>query len=77
MVAATLVDVLGTAALVTTSDSGGVSLALSTHYLRGVPAAGLVLVDAQVRLGTAPECPSLRLFFFLCFHRFIVLDMTT
>jgi acyl-coenzyme A thioesterase PaaI-like protein len=50
--AATLVDVLGTAALVTTSDSGGVSLALSTHYLRPAPLGSLVLVDAQVRPDT-------------------------
>jgi acyl-coenzyme A thioesterase PaaI-like protein len=54
--AATLVDVLGTAALVTTSDSGGVSLALTTHYLRPAPTGSLVLVDAQVGLQLTYRC---------------------
>jgi hypothetical protein len=37
--AATLVDVVGSAALVTLSDRGGVSLAIHTLYLNPMPGA--------------------------------------
>jgi acyl-coenzyme A thioesterase PaaI-like protein len=39
--AATLVDVVGSAALVTLSDRGGVSLAINTLYLNPMPGAAL------------------------------------
>ena len=52
VVAASLVDVIGTAGLVTSSDRGGVSLALSVHYRTPAPAGTVALVVARVRQGT-------------------------
>lgn len=46
--AATLVDVIGTAALVTQSDIGGVSLSITTHYLDPIPRGQEVEVHARV-----------------------------
>ncbi|KAF6261553.1 hypothetical protein COO60DRAFT_1636705 [Scenedesmus sp. NREL 46B-D3] len=49
---ATLVDVVGSAALVTLSDKGGVSLAINTLYLNPMPGGEDVLVEARlVKLG--------------------------
>lgn len=49
---ATLVDVVGSAALVTLSDKGGVSLAINTLYLNPMPGGGTVVVEAKlVKLG--------------------------
>ncbi len=48
--AATLVDVVGSAALVTVSERSGVSLNISVDYLRPGQAGDDVLVDAQVGL---------------------------
>ncbi|WIA42983.1 hypothetical protein OEZ86_009521 [Tetradesmus obliquus] len=50
---ATLVDVVGSAALVTLSDKGGVSLAINTLYLNPMPGGGTVVVEAKlVKLGS-------------------------
>jgi len=46
--AATLVDVVGSAALVTVSERSGVSLNISVDYLRPGQAGEDVLVDAKV-----------------------------
>ena len=46
--AATLVDVVGSAALVTVSERSGVSLNISVDYLRPGKAGESVLVDAKV-----------------------------
>lgn len=46
---ATLVDVVGTAALLTISPRGGVSLSINTNYLDPMPGGGVVLVDAKAR----------------------------
>ena len=46
--AATLVDVVGSAALVTVSERSGVSLNISVDYLRPGNAGEDVLVDAKV-----------------------------
>lgn len=46
--AATLVDTVGTAALVTVSPKGGVSLSINVNYLSKAPLNGSVLVEAQV-----------------------------
>jgi acyl-coenzyme A thioesterase PaaI-like protein len=46
--AATLVDTVGTAALVTVSRRSGVSLNINVDYLRGMPGGGDVLVEAKV-----------------------------
>ena len=45
---ATLVDVIGTAALLTRSPRGGVSLNINTNYLSAMPGGGIVLIDATV-----------------------------
>lgn len=45
---ATLVDVVGTAALLTVSPRPGVSLAINTNYLEAMPGDGVVLLDAKV-----------------------------
>ncbi len=49
-IAATLVDVVGSAALVTVSERSGVSLNITVDYLRPGQAGEDVLVDAQVGL---------------------------
>ena len=58
--AATLVDVVGSAALVTVSERSGVSLNITVDYLRPGQAGEDVLVDAQVGLLSAerslPSC---------------------
>lgn len=46
--AATLVDVVGSAAIVTISDRGGVSLGINTLYLNPMPSGEDVLIDAHV-----------------------------
>ena len=46
--AATLVDTVGSAALVTVSPKGGVSLNINVNYLNRMPAGGTVLIEAQV-----------------------------
>ena len=51
--AATLVDVVGSAALVTVSERSGVSLNISVDYLRPGQAGEEVLVDAKVALLSA------------------------
>jgi acyl-coenzyme A thioesterase 13 len=49
---ATLVDVVGTAALLIRSARGGVSLSINTTYLAPLPLGATALVDARVlRLG--------------------------
>jgi acyl-coenzyme A thioesterase 13 len=49
---ATLVDVVGTAAILTNSRRGGVSLNINTNYLSPMPGNGIVLIDAKVlRIG--------------------------
>lgn len=53
MHAATLVDVVGSAALVTVSERSGVSLNISVDYLRLGQAGEEVLVDAKVALLSA------------------------
>ncbi|KAL4421379.1 hypothetical protein ABPG75_010670 [Micractinium tetrahymenae] len=45
---ATLVDTVGTAALVTVSPKGGVSLSINVNYLSKAPLGGSVLVEAQL-----------------------------
>ena len=45
---ATLVDVVGSAALCTQSVRGGVSLNISTNYLRPMPGGGVALIDSRV-----------------------------
>lgn len=45
---ATLVDTVGTAALVTVSTKGGVSLSINVNYLSKAPLGGSVLVEAQL-----------------------------
>jgi len=46
---ATIVDVVGTAALLTQIPRGGVSLNINTNYLSAMPGGGVVLIDAKVR----------------------------
>ena len=46
---ATIVDIVGTAALLTQSVRGGVSLNINTNYLSAMPGGGVVLIDAKVR----------------------------
>jgi acyl-coenzyme A thioesterase 13 len=46
---ATIVDVVGTAALLTEIPRGGVSLNINTNYLSVMPGGGVVLIDAKVR----------------------------
>lgn len=46
--AATLVDVVGSAALVTVSNRGGVSLSINTIYLNPMPGGEDVHIDARV-----------------------------
>ena len=48
--AATIVDTVGTAALVTLSPRGGMSLNINVTYLGKTPAGGNLLIEAQVRL---------------------------
>ena len=48
VIAATLVDVVGSAALVTVSEKSGVSLNISVDYLRPGQAGDDVLVEAKV-----------------------------
>lgn len=45
---ATIVDVVGTAALLTVSVRGGVSLNINTNYLAPMPGGGTVLIDARL-----------------------------
>lgn len=45
---ATLIDVVGTAALLTMSPRPGVSLNINTNYLAAMPGGGVVLLDAKV-----------------------------
>ncbi|GAB4813667.1 hypothetical protein N2152v2_000713 [Parachlorella kessleri] len=45
---ATLVDTVGTAALLTLNGRSGVSLAINVDYLRGMPGGSDVVVDAKV-----------------------------
>ena len=45
---ATLVDVVGTAALLTAHTRGGVSLSITAHYLAPMPQGGRCLIDARV-----------------------------
>lgn len=45
---ATLVDTVGTAALVTVSPKGGVSLSINVNYLSKAPLGGSVLVEARL-----------------------------
>ena len=66
--AATLVDVVGSAALVTVSERTGVSLNISVDYLRPGKAGEDVLVDARV--GCAVRLPGLPE---QCVHRISVL----
>jgi acyl-coenzyme A thioesterase PaaI-like protein len=51
--AATLVDTVGSAALITLSPKGGVSLAINVNYLSKVPTDGVVAVEAEVSGGWA------------------------
>ena len=53
VLAATLVDVVGSAALVTVSEKSGVSLNISVDYLRPGQAGDDVLVEAKVALLSA------------------------
>lgn len=46
--AATLVDVVGTAALYTVSSRGGVSLNINVNYLRPIPTGGEAVITAKV-----------------------------
>jgi acyl-coenzyme A thioesterase 13 len=46
---ATIVDVVGTAALLTQVSRGGVSLNINTNYIAAMPGGGVVLIDAKVR----------------------------
>ena len=46
--AATLVDTVGSAALITLSPRGGVSLNINVNYLSKMPVGGNVLIEAQV-----------------------------
>lgn len=49
---ATLIDVVGTAALLTQSKRGGVSLNINTNYLSPMPGGGDCIIDARiVRIG--------------------------
>lgn len=49
---ATLVDVVGTGALLTQISKGGVSLSINTNYLRPLPHGAIAFVDATVlRIG--------------------------
>ncbi|KIY93362.1 acyl-CoA thioesterase 13 [Monoraphidium neglectum] len=55
---ATLVDVIGSAAIITQADRGGVSLSISTHYLAPMPIGDVVEIEATVakigkQIGTA------------------------
>jgi uncharacterized protein (TIGR00369 family) len=50
---ATLVDTVGSAALITLSPKGGVSLAINVNYLSKVPTDGVVAVEAEVSGGWA------------------------
>ena len=45
---ATIVDIVGTAALLTHISRGGVSLNINTNYLSAMPGGGVVLIDAKV-----------------------------
>lgn len=45
---ATLVDTVGTAALLTVSARSGVSLNINVNYLRGMPGGGDVVIEAKV-----------------------------
>ena len=47
--AATIVDVVGSAALMTLSPKGGVSLYINTNYVSKLPLKGVALIEAQVR----------------------------
>jgi hypothetical protein len=55
MRAATLVDVIGSAAIITQADRGGVSLSISTHYLAPMP-IGDVSTGAPWAAHEAPQC---------------------
>ncbi len=46
--AATLVDTVGSAALVTVSERSGMSLNINVNYLSPVPVGGTVVVEAEV-----------------------------
>lgn len=46
---ATIVDIVGTAALLTRIPRGGVSLNINTNYLSAMHGGGVVLIDAKVR----------------------------
>ena len=46
---ATLVDVVGTAALLTMNPRAGVSISINTNYLDPMPGGKVVLIDAKVR----------------------------
>ncbi|KAI8469026.1 MAG: HotDog domain-containing protein [Monoraphidium minutum] len=55
---ATLVDVIGSAAIITQADRGGVSLSITTHYLRPMAIGEVVEIEATVakigkQIGTA------------------------
>lgn len=56
--AATLVDTVGSAALITLSPKGGVSLAINVNYLSKVPTDGVVAVEAEVSGGWSHTRPS-------------------
>lgn len=58
---ATLIDVVGTAALLTVGQKGGVSLAINSNYLSPMPGGGEVLIDAKV---------CVYYFFFILFYFF-------
>lgn len=45
---ATIVDTIGTAALLTQQPDGGVSLNIATTYLHAMPGEGIVKIDAKV-----------------------------
>lgn len=49
--AATLVDVVGTAALLTVSEKSGVSLNINCNYLSKAALGSSVVIDAQVQCG--------------------------
>ena len=52
--AATLVDVVGSAALLTLSPKGGVSLNINVNYLRKAAAGREVVIEARVSCIPAP-----------------------
>lgn len=77
---ATIVDIVGSAALITENKRGGVSLNINTNYLRPVPGGGEALIDAQVRKGAITPAGEVKMTactgpsFILCYLCFRLVD---